>query len=125
MNCGPGGIEQHPTLIKEKEGYLGPYHDPTNPRMIKIGKEQSLIWEESELCEGDGPINLSIVERQKQRHDQRVPIKLKKDQTAHEPKAKTRSELIAEIMKEDQRFTMMMGGRTMLGKKFERSAEEL
>ncbi|KAL7525012.1 hypothetical protein ACHAXR_003180, partial [Thalassiosira sp. AJA248-18] len=30
MNCGSGGIKQHPTLIKEKEGFLGPYHDPTN-----------------------------------------------------------------------------------------------
>ena len=42
-NVKQGGILQHPTLIKMKDSYLGPYYDPTNRRMVKVGEYQRLI----------------------------------------------------------------------------------
>ena len=45
MNKGPGGTLQHPTKIKQSKGYLGPYHDPTNPKMVQVGEMQRLNWD--------------------------------------------------------------------------------
>ena len=38
MNSGHGGLKQHTTMIKEKEGYIGPYHDSGNTLMVKVGE---------------------------------------------------------------------------------------
>mmetsp|Transcript_27620 Transcript_27620/g.59008 ORF Transcript_27620/g.59008 Transcript_27620/m.59008 type:complete len:743 (+) Transcript_27620:485-2713(+) len=82
MNSGHGGLKQHPTMIKEKEGYLGPYHDPENPLMVKVGEEQSLVWEESDLCSPEhGPFYVPQDKRLERRHDILIPVKLKKGKT--------------------------------------------
>ena len=56
-------------------------------------------------------------QRVKHRDDVWVPIPIPKGKTAHEPKALTRSALIDAIVKEDVRFTAVLGGRTILEKK--------
>ena len=30
--------------IKQIDGIIGPYHDPTNPNMISVGETQSLVF---------------------------------------------------------------------------------
>ena len=82
MNSGHGGLKQRPTMIKAKEGYLGPHHDPDNPLMVKVGHEQSLIWDESDLLTPEsGPFNIPPEKRLGRRHDNLIPVKLKKGQT--------------------------------------------
>jgi hypothetical protein len=66
----------HDTLIKEVDGYLGPY-----PRTLKPGDVQSMVFHESDI----GPFWLTAEERIKQRHDQievgkTVKRKLKKEE---------------------------------------------
>jgi hypothetical protein len=33
------------TIIEREEGHLGPYYDPENPWMVKIGQEQTMNYE--------------------------------------------------------------------------------
>ena len=68
-NVKQGGILQHPTFIKTKDDYLGPFYNPNNRRMVKVGQFQKLIWNNVDLGPGDGPIYLTKEERLEQRHD--------------------------------------------------------
>ena len=95
MNKIFGGLKQHPTLIKMKQGYLGPFHYPKNPNIVQVGEMQSLVWLASELnSDEDGPLYLPPQKPRIEREDRIVPVKLKKDQTEFEPKEKTGAELI-------------------------------
>jgi hypothetical protein len=42
MNKGYGGENMRSTLIERSEGYLGPYHDAANPRMVNVGQMQDI-----------------------------------------------------------------------------------
>ena len=44
MNKGYGGEIMRSTLIKQLEGYLGPYHDAANPRMVNVDQMQNLVY---------------------------------------------------------------------------------
>ena len=116
-NVKQGGILQHPTFIKTKHNFLGPFYNPNNPRMVKVGQFQKLIWNNVDLGPGDGPIYLTKDERLEQRHDKWIPIPLKKGETMHASKPLTRAVLIDAILKEDNRFGTMLGGRSILEKK--------
>ena len=118
MNKTFGVLKQHPTLIKMKQGCLGPFHYPENSNMVQVGEMQSLVWLASELnSDEDGPVYLPPQKLIIEREDRLVPVKLKKDQTEFEPKDKTRSELIKDIMEEDKFFSMLLGGQPALEKK--------
>ena len=43
MNKGFGGQILRNSMIEEKDGYLGPFHNPSNPRMVSIGHEQTFV----------------------------------------------------------------------------------
>ena len=58
-NVKQGRILQHPTLIKTKDDYLGPFYDLSNRRMAQVGQFQKLIWKNVDLGSGDGPIYLT------------------------------------------------------------------
>ena len=115
-NVKQGGVLQHPTLI-ETEDYLGKFHDVNNPRMVRVGQFQKLIWKNVDLGPGDGPIYMTKEERLKHRDDVWIPIPFPRGKTAHEPKPLTRAILIDAILKEDVRFAALLGGRSMLEKK--------
>ena len=100
-----------------KDDYLGPFHNPNNQRMVKVGQFQKLIWNNVDLGPGDGPIYLTKDERLEQRHDKWIPIPLKKGETMHPSKPVTRAVLIDAILKEDNRFGTMLGGHSILDKK--------
>jgi len=97
MNKSHGGIAQHPTMIKEKDGYLGPFHDPTNPKMAQVGEQQSLMWSDTPE-EDDGPIYLSPEQCRLQRDDQNIPL----DQNKVRDVAVGKKALIREIRLKDQ-----------------------
>ena len=84
--------------------------------MVKVGQFQKFIWNNVDLGPGDGPIYLTKEERLEQRHDKWILIPLKKGETMHASKPVTRAVLIDAILKEDNRFGTMMGGRSILEK---------
>ena len=101
-----------------KKFYLGPFHDLENTNMVQVGEMQSLVWLASELnSDEDGPVYLPPQKSRIEREDRLVPVKLKKYQTEFEPKDKTRADLIKEIMEEDKRFSMLLGGHPALENK--------
>ena len=62
MNKNWGGQLLRITLLKEKVGYLGPFHDLANPKMVQVGEEQSL-WYETPRDLEHGPFHLSSTEQ--------------------------------------------------------------
>jgi hypothetical protein len=44
MAKGFGGEILRTTLMEKRDGYLGLHHNPENPRMVKIGLEQTLVY---------------------------------------------------------------------------------
>jgi hypothetical protein len=71
----------HDSLIKEVDGYLGPY-----PKVLKPSDVQSMVFKETDA----GPFWLSEQERIEQRHDQieagmKVKRKLKKEEIIKKP----------------------------------------
>lgn len=109
MNKSHGGTRQHPTLIKQKEGYLGPFHNPQNARMVQVGEEQSLNWD-GDLGDDDGPWYLTSEERRKQREDELVPLAPNKVKDVE----KKKRALIEEILQAD---TARLLSRQVLEKK--------
>ena len=67
MTKGAGGTKQRATIIKKKEGYLGPFHDPTNCKMVKVGEKQHMNWDDINLSDDDGPWYMSVEERKRTR----------------------------------------------------------
>jgi len=68
-----GGQLLRRTLIKEKVGCLGPFHDLANPKMVQVGEEQSL-WYETPRDLEHGPFHLSSTEREDKRYDAQIPL---------------------------------------------------
>ncbi len=44
-----------PTMIKSEDGFVGSYNDKTNPRMVKVGENQTMVYDENDL----GPFHLT------------------------------------------------------------------
>ncbi len=44
MNKGFGGEILRNSTIEEKDSYLVPFHNPSNPRMVLIGHEQTFVY---------------------------------------------------------------------------------
>jgi len=61
MTKGWGGKMMRPTLIKTLEDYVGPYYDANNPGMVKVGKEQAMVYGSDDV----GPFNLAANERER------------------------------------------------------------
>ena len=79
MNKGFGGEHMRGTLIKKKEGYLGPYHSVNNSRMIQVGQVQELVYpDEESITDGDGPFYLAAVQKEASRLDTEVVLPLNK-----------------------------------------------
>ena len=76
-----------------------------------------------DLGPGDGPIYLTKEECLDQRDEKCIPIPLPKGKTVHDSKPVTRAVVIDVILKEDDRFGIMLGGRSVLEKKCGRSSE--
>ena len=79
MNKGFGGDHMRGTLIKKKEGYLGPYHSVNNSRMIQVGQVQELVYpDEESITDGDGPFYLAAAQKEASRLDTEVVLPLNK-----------------------------------------------
>ena len=93
MNKGYGGENMRSTLIEQSEGYLGPYHDAANPRMVKVGQMHDLVYG-SDVDINHGPFYLAMDIRSCSRHD--TSVALSPDKVGD--KEKTKKELVHEIM---------------------------
>eukprot|EP00956_Cyclotella_meneghiniana_P036504 scaffold126502_cov47-Cyclotella_meneghiniana.AAC.1 len=87
---------QRRTLIDRKDGFLGDYHDESNPKMVKIGEEQSMSWDEP-IAAGDGPWYMTPSEREATREDTYVPI----PENKWVQKEKTKKMLVKEMLEKD------------------------
>jgi len=92
-NKGYGGENMRSTLIERSEGYLGPYHDAANPRMVKVGQMQDLVYgKDADI--NYGPFYLTMNIRESLRHD--TSAELSPDKVSD--KEKTTEELVRDIM---------------------------
>jgi hypothetical protein len=68
---GGSGPTMRPTLIMKPEGFVGPFYNPSNPAMVTIGCEQSLVFSDSDF----GPFDMSSEEKRKKENDslQEIP----------------------------------------------------
>jgi len=108
MNKGYGGENMRSTLIERSEGYLGPYHDATNPRMVNVSQMQDLVYgvDADINC---GPFYLALEKRESSRHD--TSVELSPDKVSD--KEKTKKELVHDIM---QTPVGLLEGETKLSK---------
>ena len=97
------------TLVEKKEGCLGLFWDPNNPRMAKVGQEQTLVYTGRNDLDF-GPFNLDPVAREARRHDDLVEL-AKKSQGL---KDKTKDELVEELMKTD--YGKAEGRNSLMGR---------
>ena len=98
--------------IERKEGYLGEYWDPNDPRMVKIGEEQALMWNRAnEVARGPFELDSDEELREASRHDRHVPIP-EEDQ---KEVPKTKAELVKDLMATD--YGQQQEGETSLKKK--------
>ena len=115
-----GGFKPRNTLI-EDSSYLGRFHNPDNPRMVKVGKEQTLVYTSKDNLQ-NGPFNLSTEQLEDRRHDVDVPLPEKE----HKMVNKEKKELVDDLMKTD---LGKMDGKNVLQNKLVRelrkSAEKL
>jgi hypothetical protein len=73
MNKGFGGELLRNSIIKEQDGYLGPFHNLSNPHMIQVGQEQTYVHSSHNditFC----PFNLTDEERDTKRKDKLVSL---------------------------------------------------
>jgi hypothetical protein len=61
------------TLIERTEGFVGPFYDPNNPQMVKIGSYQTTVFDEDDT----GPFELSPEKRESRKYDTTVYIPFK------------------------------------------------
>jgi len=61
MTKGWGGKPMRPTLIEQMDGFVGPFYDANNPRMVRIGEEQSMVYSATDL----GPFDLCNIGKEK------------------------------------------------------------
>ena len=108
MNKGYGGENMRSTLIERSEGYLGPYHDAANPRMVNVGQMQDLVYgKDADI--NYGPFYLTMNIRESLRHD--TSAELSPDKVSD--KEKTKKELVRDIM---QTSVGLLEGETKLSK---------
>ena len=93
MTKGFGGEMLRNTKIEMHDGYLGPYHDTTNHKMVQVGDEQVLIFS-MDTDDEDGPFYLPPEKRRATRYSTKVLLPPEK---AGE-KNRTKNELIDHIM---------------------------
>ena len=91
MNKGFGGEVLRNSKIEEVDGFLGPFHDPLNPRMITVGQEQTFGYTSPNDI-AYGPFYLTNAEMETKRKDQLVSLDNDKD------KDKSKAELVADLM---------------------------
>ena len=86
-----------PTLIKTLEDYVGPYYDANNPGMVKVGKEQAMMYGSDDV----GPFNLAANERERERENRKYDtydlIPMEKQKTVK----LTKKELVEHLVKTD------------------------
>jgi hypothetical protein len=91
MNKGFGGEFSRNSIIKEQDGYLGPFHNPSNPRMIQVGQEQTFVY----LSPNDitfSPFYLTYKDWETKRKDKLVSLNDEKE------KDKLKAELVADLV---------------------------
>ncbi len=93
-NKGFGGQILRNSMIEEKDGcYLGPFHNPSNPRMVSIGHEQTFMHSSPDDIK-NGPFYLTDEKRELTRHDKYVHL----DEDKIGEKEKSKKELVDELM---------------------------
>jgi hypothetical protein len=85
MTKGFGGELLRNTNIEEREGYLGPIHDVTNPKMVQVGNEQQLVYSVGANIE-DGPFYLTPEKRSASRYSTNVVLPHEKAGEKDKPK---------------------------------------
>ena len=105
------------TLIKEKVGYLGPFHDLANPKMVQVGEEQSL-WYETPRDLEHGPFHLSSTEQEDKKYNAQIP--LPSDKVG--PRDKLKGELTEELMETEYG---RIEGRNVMSKKLLRDLKKI
>eukprot|EP00956_Cyclotella_meneghiniana_P017698 scaffold29054_cov36-Cyclotella_meneghiniana.AAC.1 len=92
------------TMIECEEGFIGPYYDKTNPHMVKVGEEQSMVFADSDI----GPFHLTEQERVNNKYDRVLDIPLASQKATDLLK----KDLVALLLETD--FGRAMGSTTLL-----------
>ncbi len=93
MTKGFGGELLQNTKIEWSDGYLGPFHDVNNPKMVQVGDEQQMVY--SVGAHGDnGPFYLTPEKREALRNSNEFLLPPEKQGK----KDKTKRELVKEMM---------------------------
>ncbi len=90
---GFGGELLRNTKIERCDGYLGPFHDVDNPKMVQVGDEQQMIYSVGAHCY-DGPFYLTPEMRDASRKSNEFLLPPEKQGE----KDKTKRELVDEMM---------------------------
>jgi hypothetical protein len=93
MTKGFGGELLQNFKIEWREGYLGPFHDVNNPKMVQVGDEQQLVFSVGAHSD-DGPFYLTPEKREALRHSHEFLLPLEKAGEKH----KRKRELVKEMM---------------------------
>ena len=98
---GSKGMNMRKTKIEQNDGYLGPYHDPDDPWMVKVGQTLLHVYPkdgDGELGEDEyvppSPVNLTTEQREQYKNDTTIDIPIEKQ--SERPKRK--KELIPELL---------------------------
>jgi hypothetical protein len=94
MTKGFGGELLQNTKIEQSDGYLGPFHDINNPKMLQVGDEQQMVYSIGAHGE-DGPFYLTREKREALRHSTELLLPPEKQGE----KDKTKRELVEEMTK--------------------------
>ena len=105
MNKEWGGSNyMRPTMIKSEDGFVGSYNDKTNPRMVKVGENQTMVYDENDL----GPFHLTENERANRMYDKVTAIPV----AAQKATDVLKKDLVRVLMGTD--FGKAMGTTTLL-----------
>ncbi len=93
MTKGFGGELLQTTEIEQSDGYLGPFHDVNNPKMVQVGDEQQMVYSVGAHVD-DGPFYLTPEKREASRNSNEFLLPPEEQGE----KVKTRRELVDEMM---------------------------
>jgi hypothetical protein len=93
MTKGFGGELLRNTKIEQSDGYLGPFHDVNNPKMVQVGEEQQMVYSVGAHVD-DGPFYLTPEKREASRNSNEFLLPSEKQGE----KDKTKRELVDEMM---------------------------
>ena len=93
MTKGFGGELQRNTKIEQSDGYLGPFHDVNNPKMVQVRDEQQMVYSVGAHVD-DGPFYLTPEKREASRNSNKFLLPPEKQ----EEKEKIKRELVEEMM---------------------------